>query len=725
MRNQFLFLAAASLVSAQGFSADWDAAYTKAKTALGKLSQNEKLGLVSGVGWGKGACAGNTAAANSIGYGGLCLQDGPLGVRDRTGITAFPPGIQAASTWDRDLIRQRGKGIGAQTKALGIHVILGPVAGPLGQFPEGGRNWEGFGNDPYLCGVSMEQTVGGIQEAGAQACAKHYIGNEQEKNRDTMNAVIDDRTFHELYLWPFAEAVRANVASIMCSYNKISGKWACENQQMLDAILKKELGFRGYVVTDWDAQHTTVDSANAGLDMTMPGSNYGGMNVLWNNGQLSNAVNNRQVPQARLDDMVTRILAAWYLTKQDSGYPRVVTGGSNVQTTADKNLAKAVARDGIVLLKNEDILPLVKPRSIAIIGSHAVSNPRGINSCGDMGCNTGALSMGWGSGTATLPYLSAPADAISSRARQEGSTVTTTASDNSYQGASAAQNADVAIVFITADSGEEYITVENNKGDRNDLNAWHAGNELVKAVANVNRNTIVVVHSVGPILLESFADLPNVKAIVWAGLPGQESGNALVEVLYGDVSPSGKLPYTIAKRASDYGTSIQATTDNFSEGLYIDYRYLDKNNIAPRYEFGFGLSYTTFNYTALSITSTATSGPATGATVPGGASSLFDTVATITATITNSGPVPGAEVAQLYLGLPSSAPATPVRQLRGFEKQMLQVGESASVTFELRRKDLSYWDVGGKRWVLPAGSFRVEVGGSSRDLRLSGMMTVA
>jgi beta-glucosidase len=274
MHLQLLILVAlAALVWCQGFSGDWDSAYTKAQTALAKLSQTDKLGIVTGVGWGKGACSGNTGAATSIGFRSLCLQDGPLGVRSASSITAFPAGIQAASTWDRTLMRDRGRGIGSQTKALGINVILGPVGGPLGQFAQGGRNWEGFGNDPYLAGVAMEQTIGGIQEGGAQACAKHFIGNEQEKNRETMNSVIDDRTLHELYLWPFAEAVRANVASIMCSYNKLGGTWACENQRVMNDLLKKELGFKGYVVTDWNAQHTTSGSANAGLDMSMPGEN--------------------------------------------------------------------------------------------------------------------------------------------------------------------------------------------------------------------------------------------------------------------------------------------------------------------------------------------------------------------------------------------------------------------------------------------------------------------
>jgi beta-glucosidase len=194
----------------------------------------------------------------------------------------------------------------------------------------------------------------------------------------------------------------------------------------------------------------------------------------------------------------------------------------------------------------------------------------------------------------TLPYLSAPADTITTRAKQDSTTVTTTASDTASQGSSAAQNADVAIVFITADSGEKYIEVEMNTGDRNDLNAWHNDTDLVKVVAGVNKNTIVVVNTIGPILLEAFADLPGVKAIAWAGLPGEEAGNALVDVLYGCVSPGGKLPYTIAKAAADYGNSIQASSDNFAEGMFIDYRHFDKANIAPRYEFGFGLCESPF-----------------------------------------------------------------------------------------------------------------------------------
>jgi beta-glucosidase len=318
-----------------------------------------------------------------------------------------------------------------------------------------------------------------------------------------------------------------------------------------------------------------------------------------------------------------------------------------------------------------------------------------------------------------FPYLIAPADAIKTQAAKDGTTIVSSTTDSTSAAASAASQAATAIVFINADSGEEYITVEGNVGDRANLDPWHSGNQLVQAVANVNKNTIVVIHSVGPLILETILALPNVQAVVWAGIPGQESGNGLVDVLYGSTSPSGKLPYTIAKSATDYGTSVQSGDDSFPEGLYIDYRHFDKAGITPRYEFGYGLSYTTFSYSSLTTAYTdKTAGSSTVA--PGGASGLYDTVATVTASITNNGTVTGAEVAQLYIGLPSSAPASPLKQLRGFQKVPLAPGASSTVTFSLRRKDLSYWDSGSQSWKVPTGAFSIYVGSSSRDIRLTG-----
>lgn len=701
----------------------WAAAYEKANTALARLNQGEKIGLVTGVGWGKGACVGNTGSAPGINYPSLCLQDGPLGLRHAKSVTAFAPSIQAASTWDVELIRQRGQYMGEEARGIGVHVLLGPVAGALGKIPHAGRNWEAFGPDPYLTGIASMETIEGIQGAGVQACAKHYILNEQEKNRETMSSNVDDRTMHELYLWPFADCVKANVASAMCSYNKVNGTWACESEGIMNKLLKEELAFPGYVVSDWNAQHSTAQAANTGMDMTMPGSDYDGNNVLWGP-QLQGALGQNQVSGARLDDMVRRILAAWYYTGQDTGFP-AVNLNANVQGNHKEN-ARAVARDGIVLLKNDDnLLPLKKPAKIAVIGSSTVVNPDGLNACPDRGCNKGALAMGWGSGTVDLTYLVAPHDAIKARADKDGIQVSHSPSDDGGAGAQAAQGADIAFVFVTSDSGEGYIEVDGHGGDRNHLDPWHDGNRLVQQVAAANPNTIVVVHSVGPILLESILQNTGVKGIVWAGLPGQENGNALVDVLFGDTNPNGKLPYTIGKRAEDWGAAIVDGDDNFREGLYIDYRHFDKEAIEPRYEFGFGLSYTTYEYSDITVDSSATSGPATGTRKPGGREDLFETVATVTATITNSGEVDGAEIAQLYVSYPESAPETPPRQLRGFQKLKLAAGASDTATFNIRRRDISYWDVGAQEWIVPAGEFKISVGASSRDLKLDGTFTVA
>lgn len=566
---------------------DWSTAYIKANASLAKLSLQDKVNIVTGVGWNKGPCVGNTQAISSINYPELCLQDSPLGIRYGTGSTAFTPGIQAASTWDIDLIRQRGQYLGAEAKACGVHVQLGPVAGPLGKKAQGGRNWEGFGPDPYLTGIAMAETIAGLQGSGVQATAKHFILNEQELNRETMSGDVDDRSMHELYLWPFADAVRAGVASVMCSYNKVNGTWSCENDGTMNGLLKGELGFQGYIMSDWDAQHTTVQSANTGLDMTMPGSDYSGGTVLWGP-QLISAVDSGQVSESRVDDMVRRILAAWYLVGQDSGYP-----STNIQADVQgdhKDNVRAVARDGIVLLKNTDsILPLKKPSELALLGSAAVVNPSGPNACTDRACDTGALGMGWGSGTAQYPYFVAAYDALKNRTSADGTKLSLSSSDSTSGAASTVSGADAAIVVITSDSGEGYLSVEGNAGDRNNLDPWHSGNALVGAVAEANENTIVVVQSVGPVILESILALDGVKAVVWAGLGSQESGNALVDVLYGSTSPSGKLPYTIAQSATDYGTSISSGDDGFLEGLYIDYRHFDEADIDPRYEFGFGL----------------------------------------------------------------------------------------------------------------------------------------
>ncbi|KAF9535818.1 beta-glucosidase [Crepidotus variabilis] len=712
-------------------SPEWQAAYAKAKTAVAKLSTQDKVNLATGVQWQKGHCVGNTPAISSIGFPGLCLEDGPLGVRNADKVSAFPAAINVGATFNRTLMRQRGTALGAEFKGKGVHVMLGPMMN-LARTPAGGRNWEGFGADPYLSGEGAYETIVGAQAQGVQANAKHYINNEQEHARDDGSSNVDDRTQHELYALPFLRSVQANVASVMCSYNRINGTHSCENDKTLNGILKGEFGFPGYVVSDWWATHSTT-SVNQGLDMNMPGDISLGSGTTYFGNSLLQAVQSNTVSQARMDDLATRILAAWYLVGQDKNYPAVNfdawsntnSFNKHIDVQADhKNLIRTIGAASTVLLKNsKNILPLNKPKSIAIVGNGAGPG-NGPNAFGDRGGNNGVLAMGWGSGTCEFPYLTTPSDAITTRARQDGTTVTTSLSDTDLTAAgNAASGKDVAFVFITADSGEGYITVEGNVGDRNDLKAWHGGDALVAKVASVNANTVVVINSVGAIIMEPWITNPNVTAVVLSGLPGQEAGNGLVDVLYGAYNPSGRLPYTVGKTVSDYGAQViyqdGAIQVPYNEGLFIDYRYFDKQNIAPRFEFGFGLSYTTFGYAGLSVTGSIGSG-----TAPSGPGSSLDPwlhtkVVQITFSLTNSGSVGGHEIPQLYIGHPSSA-AEPPKILKGFDSVYLGPNQTKQVTLQVSRFDLSIWNTAAQRWDIPSGDISVFVGASSRDIRLTG-----
>lgn len=418
-----------------------------------------------------------------------------------------------------------------------------------------------------------------------------YVYRRKEAVVDRVRKHADGDTCaqHELYLWPYSDAVRAGVTSAMCSYNRINGTYACENDHALNGLLKTELGFPGYIMTDWGAQHSTVESALAGLDLSMPGTDYNGNSRYWGQ-NLITAVNNGRVPLARVNNMVTRLLAGWYKVGQDSGFPSQVNLNAQATSNHAANV-RATARDGTVLLKNKGgILPLRSPTGvIGVVGSGAIAGDHAKNVCSDKGCNSGALGMGWGSGTVEYPYFVAPHTAINQRATADGATVRLSSSDDTTAGAAVADAADVVIVFVTSNSGEGYISVEGNAGDRNNLDPWHNGNQLVAAVAAKSENVIVVVHSVGPIILSSILSHSSVKAVVWGGLPSQESGNALVDILWGNTNPSGKLPYTIAKNANDYNSKIVSGNDNFSDGLFIDYRHFDSKGIQPEYEFGFGL----------------------------------------------------------------------------------------------------------------------------------------
>ncbi|KAJ7720754.1 beta-glucosidase [Mycena maculata] len=632
----------APAVTGQG---DWAAAVAKARAFTAQLTLDEKINVTTGVDV-LGRCVGNTGTIPRLGWKGFCLEDSPLGVRFADFASAFPAGINAAATWDLSLIQARGAAMGAEHKGKGVNVALGPMTN-MGRVAAGGRNWEGFGADPFLSGAATAASITGYQSSGVIATVKHYIGNEQEHFRGGSESAqiyssnIDDRTLHEVYSWPFAEAVKAGVGAVMCSYNKINQTQACQNSKLINGVLKEELGFQGFIMSDWAAMIDGVQPALAGLDMNMPGFvGYGigdqndpdpatATNSWWG-AQIATMVANGSVPESRVDDMVTRILAAWYQLGQDADYPDVnfsqlteetyldgelVNEHVNVQADHYKVIREIGAASAILLKNTDGALPLsVKNiKRIAIMGSDAGPNPDGPNGCADRGCDQGTLAMGWGSGTANFPYLVDPLAAITAHIQSIDPTVVIEGILNDFNIASvqtSASLADTCLVFVNADSGEGYITVDGNAGDRTNITLWHGGEALIAAAAAVCANTIVVQHVVGPVLVESWIDNPNVTAVLHAGIPGQETGNALVDVLFSDGSqatnPSGRLPYTIAKERSDYPADVLYTSSmttpqiTYSEGLNIDYRWFDSQDITPRFEFGFGMSYTTFAYSGLS-----------------------------------------------------------------------------------------------------------------------------
>nr|QDK64609.1 beta-glucosidase 7 [Ganoderma lucidum] len=634
------------------FGPAWASAKAKTKTLVSTWTLEQKVNATTGLGSIGTRCVGNIAAIGDD-FPGLCFEDGPVGVRATDFVTAFSAGMNAAATWNRTLIRARGKAIGQEFKGEGVNVGLGPMMNIV-RVPQTGRNWEGFGADPFLSGEGAYETVLGWQEAGAQACAKHYINNEQEHLRFQESSNVDDRTEHEIHVHPFMRAIQAGIASVMCSYNLINDTFACENDRTLNQILKESSVSRAssYPIGPHNGPPLAPSLA------LIFGAN---LTAFIENGTISEA---RALPH----DPATNQHA-------------------NVQGEHFE-LVREIGAASVVLLKNvASALPPRKPRSLAVIGNDSGPSTRGPNGYPSNAGDDGTLAMGWGSSTASFPYLITPLEAIQQR------------------------NVDA----------------------------------LINAVAVVNNNTVVVVHSVGPAIVEPWIENPNVTAVLWAGLPGQESGNALVDVLYRVVNPAGRLTYTIAKDPADYPAQLVTanpnTTENtgwlpfpvfiieYTEGLHVDYRHFDANGIEPRFPFGFGLSYTIFIMRICAVHQADQDSTALEAAwargeaspnVEGGSTAIWlhRPAFEVSFTVSNAGKVKGGE---LYLHFPSGA-GEPLSVLRGFSDVLLGPGESKVITLTLSRYDLSVWDTGpgAQGWRKPEGTFTFSVGASSRDFRLNG-----
>lgn len=750
-------------------SGDWSQAYSQARALVAQMTVQEKANITLGSSEAH-ACSGFTGSVPRLGFPGMCLNDAESGVRTASKVNGYPAQLHIGASWNRSLAYDRAYHIGKEFKTKGVDVLLGPVAGPVGRIATGGRNWEGFSNDPYLAGSLISPTIEGMQRS-VIACVKHFIANEQETNRspflqgfisglinlnNSVSSNLDDRTMHELYLWPFYDAVKAGVGSTMCSYQRVNNSYACQNSKTINGLLKTELGFEGFVLSDWYAQHTGVASVNAGLDMVMPSSMYLDVN------SFATAVKNGSINGTRLDDMATRILAAWYR------FANLTTPGLNDadarQTEAEATLLQG-AVEGHVLVKNtNNALPLNNPRVLSLFGYDA---PGGINSSatdsqlyqqgklntqaftngkpytdlddliysaqvlpagfsGPEVALNGTLYTGGGSGAITPVSSVSPEDAFRQQATVDGTILHT---DFTSQNPVVKDAKSPCLVFINSQSSEGW--------DRSTLADVYS-DTLVVNVASQCNNTMVFIHSAGVRLVDRWIEHPNITAVIYANLPGQYSGNSLTEIVYGRQSPSGRLPFTVAKNESDYGSLLRPTLpdrnnpqysqSDFTEGLFIDYKHFIQRNLTPRFAFGYGLTYSSFNYSSLSVSVDASAirsltppGSTTGVAAEGGITSLYDNIATISVSVKNTGNVAAAEVAQLYVGIPGSGVP---RVLRGFEKQLVQPGESVVMTFPLRRRDLSIWDVAKQQWTLPSGDFVVMVGKSVLDIQLQGTLTL-
>ena len=705
----------------------WTQAITMAKAFVAQLSLEEKCHLTAGVG---GPCGGNIPSVPRMNLSSFCLQDAPSGVGD--GVlysTAFVGGIHIAATWDRDLFYQRAVAIGKEFRGKGIHYALGPMIN-IDRNARHGRNWEGFGSDPYLSGENAFFYIQGVQDQGVVATPKHYICNEQDTHRSGVledpvvySANLDDKTIHEIYLWPFASVVAAGAGSVMCSANEINETRACQNDKTQNGLLKGELGYMGNILTDWMGSKSTSEPVLAGLDIDMPGNDgYMGDTLV-------RFVQNGSIPQARIDDMAVRIIAPYYLVGQDQDYPSIDLDRNAMEDHYLIN--REASRAGMILLKNvNNMLPLnvSVDTNIFIYGESAGQPNCGLEREASSGNCGGALYQGGGSGFVRPAYAVDPLTALMQKGRDNRLQIRYITNQKDFGSINGSfhsrgfQNAK-CLVFISAWS-EEGI-------DRTDLYAFDNGDQLVQTVADNCRQTIVLVNSVSQLNLERWIDHPNVLGVLWTGMPGPEYGPALVDVLFGNYNPGGKLVFTLAKNDSDYGTDISPTGDsNYTEGVFLDYRHFDKYNITPRYYFGYGLSYTNFSFAQLEVLSVNDDENFLESLYKQhrmrpynnfGHSGLYDPVYTMTFTLTNTGNYYGSEVAQLYLGFPAEAQEPP-KILRGFQRVYLAPGESSEVSLVLSRKDISYWNVVNQQWTVALGTYTVWISTSANnaDVKLQG-----
>ena len=667
----------------------------RARAIVSRMTLDEKIQELHGV-TRTPTEARMVAGISRLGIPPLRITNGPAGVCNggpghQGPATAMPAPILLAATWDPELAFAYGKVMGIEARCLANDLLESPDIN-IARLPQGGRVFEAFGEDPYLAGRLSAGEIKGIQSQRVIANVKHYDANNQEEGRHNMNEVIGERVLREIYMPAFEASIKdGKSASIMCAYPAINGAYSCEDNLLLQTVLRKEWDFQGFVTPDYLAVHDMMKAMLAGLDVDALRGEEG----LFASKYLKPAIESGKIPMSLVDEKLIRRFRTM-IEMDVFDHPATL---QPVPEKPDGAESRRIAAQGMVLLKNEGgILPLKAAalHSIALIGPYAGR----------------AATGGGGSSQVRAIYTVTPLQGLKDHA---GSGVTIEFSDGSdvAKASELAKSADVAIVMVGDHESEGHdhgIVLEGNQ------------DQLVAAVAAANPHTVVVLKS-GSAELMPWLD--KVPALLEAWYPGEEDGNAVADVLFGAVNPSGKLPLTFPKSAADTPVTTPAQypgdakvdgydrVAHYDEGIFVGYRWYGHKSIEPLFPFGFGLSYTTFSFGKLSMSSQRFLPDRPSETV----AVDFD--------VTNTGKRAGAEVAQLYIGKPASATLPePPQELVGFQKVELQPGETRHVHLTLDARSLSHWDDGAHAWKISPGEYRLLVGSSSRDAKLRAQLTV-
>jgi beta-glucosidase len=691
----------------------------RADDLLGRMTPEEKAGMLAGSGWME------SHPNERLGIPAIKMADGPMGVRNWVGssavtsvattppvyATAFPAGIAMASTWDVELVVAEARAIAQQAKALGRDMILAPTVN-IARTPLWGRNFEGYGEDPHLAARMGVAYVRGVQAEGVIPSVKHFAANNQEFERHRIDETIDPRALHEIYFPAFRAAVEeAGAWAVMSAYNKVNGRWCAQDPFLLTETLRKRWGFEGFVISDWGSTYSTAGTIDGGMDLEMPGgermrawlarpeTQKSGNDGGWlTEDKVLAAVASGEVKQSAVDESVRRILRVMF---KAGLFDHPHAGGREVETPEHRAVARRAATEGMVLLKNEGhLLPLdaARIRSVAVIGP----------------CAAVARTGGGGSSLVRPKDPVTPLVGITEAAgaRIEVSHALGVAMEGEEAGVDAQSARDEA-VRLAARSDAAVVLVgyssrlESEGFDRASMDLPAGQDDLIEAVASVNKNTVVVVAAGAPIGMTRWIE--RVPSVLYAWYGGQEVGHAVGDLLFGVAVPSGKLPVTFPRRIEDStawgrypGQDLRVT---YGEGIFVGYRGFDRGKVEPLFPFGHGLSYTTYEYSGLTVSAPKVKA---GGQVQVGVQ------------VRNTGARAGAEVVQLYLHDVESSLPRPEKELKGFARVTLRPGEVRALTFTLDPSAMAFFDPGKGDWVAEAGAYEVLVGASSRDIRLKG-----